>query len=137
MKLAPLVVVLVALGLVAGCSSKRREPQPEAETAPVTSVPTPAAAPAPAPVARAPAAAPADRTVPADFPAECAAYAALIDKLKQCDAIGAGRDGLVSAYSELRAAWPTVPAVQRASVAAQCKSQADSLRNAAAATCSW
>jgi hypothetical protein len=75
--------------------------------------------------------------VPADFPTECVAYAALIDKLKACDKLGSARDGLMQGYNGLRASWSAVPADQRASIAGQCKTQADSLRSAAAATCGW
>jgi drug/metabolite transporter (DMT)-like permease len=52
-------------------------------------------------------------------------------------AIGAARGELSRGYRELRDAWPAIPADQRAAVDAQCKAQADSLRNAAAATCGW
>jgi predicted hotdog family 3-hydroxylacyl-ACP dehydratase len=131
MKLAALLAVLA----LAGCSTKKHRPPPapaEPAAEPVAAAPAPS--PAPAPTVAAPVAAP-DLALPADFPAECLAYAALVDKAAACDALGAARDGLVAAYRELRTAWPNVPAPQRASVAAQCKAQADSLRSAAAATC--
>ncbi len=131
---------MFATFVAAGCSSKKPEERKEAVT--------PAAEPAPAePVkpAEAPAAAPAPPqaadptpgTLPPGFPPECVAYAALIDKLKTCDKIGGAREGLTRAYDSLRTAWIDVPADRAASVAAQCKTQADSLRNAAAATCGW
>jgi hypothetical protein len=75
--------------------------------------------------------------MPADFPPECRDYAALIDKLKACDKLGGARDGLMVGYNGLRSAWRTIPSDQRAGIAGQCKTQADSLRNAAAATCEW
>ena len=142
MKFASLVAAVAAVSLVAGgaagCSNKDK-PDQVAATPPPTAAAPPARSPAPAVAAPAPApAAPADNApVPADFPPECVVYAALIDKLKACDKIGAAREGLMQGYSGLRAGWAAVPADQRAGVAIQCKTQADSLRNAAAATCGW
>jgi len=144
MKLASLVAAVAAVSFVtacvAGCSTKSDKPDTQAAAPPP---PTAAAPPAQAPAAPAgdpppPPAAPADNAaVPADFPPECVVYAALIDKLKACDKLGAARDGLMQGYTGLRAGWAAVPADQRAGVAIQCKTQADSLRNAAAATCGW
>jgi hypothetical protein len=136
MKLASLCAALAAVCLATtGCSSKPdKQPEPQPQPAPV------AVAPAPAPVAVAPVAPPQPPqpdTVPADFPPECRDYAALIDKLKLCDKLGGARDGLMVGYNGLRSAWRTIPTDQRAGIAGQCKIQADSLRNAAAATCAW
>ena len=126
---------LLALALVS-CSNKAPAERNEAVAA--TDEPRPTeqaqAAPTPAPAA---APSPAAAGVPNDFPKECADYAALIDKLKACDQIGGARAALVQAYDSVRSAWSMVPAERRAEVAAQCKAQADSLRNAAAATCRW
>lgn len=131
MKLAALLAALA----LAGCSTKKHPPPPPAtEPAPVEPGPAPAPAPPPPTTTVAPVA-PSEPTLPADFPTECLAYAALVDKAASCDALGSARDSLVAAYRELRTSWPSVPAAQRASVAAQCKAQADSLRSAAAATC--
>jgi hypothetical protein len=74
---------------------------------------------------------------PADFPADCVAYAALIDRLASCDKIGGARDGLRAGYAAVRSTWAAVPASRRGELGAQCRVQADSLRDAAAATCSW
>jgi hypothetical protein len=136
MKLA----TLLALALVtsgAACSTKAPAERKEAVTA-GPDEPRPieiaqVAAPTPAPAQ--PAAATAG--IPNDFPKECAAYAALIDKLKACDQIGGARAALTQAYENVRSAWSMVPADRRDEVATQCKTQADSLRNAAAATCGW
>jgi len=135
MKLALLALALA----VAACSSKSEDKPP-----------TPAAAPAPgsaAPVETAPArparpaAAAVDKSAvasaPSDFPAECRAYADLIDKLKDCDKLGGARAGLSQGYDNVRSAWAVVPAERHGEIATQCKTQADSLRNAAAATCGW
>jgi len=138
MKLASFAVIAaVALG-TAGCSSKQpdKAPEPRKDPAPAAVEPTPApAAAAPAPAPR-PTAVATD-TVPADFPPECRDYAALIDKLKTCAKIGGARDGLMVGYNGLRSSWASIPADQRSGIAGQCKTQADSLRNAAAATCQW
>jgi len=74
---------------------------------------------------------------PFDFPSECRTYAELIDKLRDCDKLGGARDGLAQGYDSVRSAWSMIPAERRGEVASQCKTQADSLRNAAAATCGW
>ena len=139
MKLASFAVIAAVLSGPAGCSSKPPDNQPEARKDPpaaaVAPVPPPptAALPAPPPTP-APAA---NGAIPADFPPACRDYAALIDKLKACDKLGGARDGLMVGYNGLRSSWASVPADQRAGVAVQCKTQADSLRNAAAATCGW
>lgn len=128
----------LALVVVLGCGKKPSEARPDPEAA---SDPAPVAEPAPSvPVVAARAPAPAvvvDTGVPANFPPACVAYAALIEKLQACDKVGAARDGLSRGYHELRAAWPQVQPDQRAAIDAQCKAQADSLRDAAAATCGW
>jgi hypothetical protein len=137
MKLAPRFVAFALVALL-GCSKAPSEARPDPTPA---SAPAPTAAPAPIaappPAAAPPVAAPVETGVPANFPPACVAYAALIEKLKACDKVGAARDGLARGYHELRAAWAMVPPDQRAAVDAQCKTQADSLRNAAAAACSW
>ena len=135
MKLASLCAAVCLATL--GCSSKPdKQPEPQAQPAPVAVAP--AAAPAPVAAARVAAAEPPPSdTVPADFPPECRDYAALIDKLKACDKLGGARDGLMVGYNGLRSAWRTIPSDQRAGIAGQCKTQADSLRNATAATCEW
>ena len=130
----------LAMLVATGCSNKPAEHQPPAAAA--APPPAPAAPVSAPPVARAPAPSPAAAPaapvgIPADFPRECVAYAALIDKLKACDKLGGARDGLAQGYASLRAAWSAVPQDRRAEVATQCKTQADSLRNAAAATCGW
>ena len=119
-----------------GCSSKpaedRKEPAAaatdEAKASPARSA-EPAAAAQPAGVA------PTTGTIPNDFPKECLGYAALIDKLKGCDQLGGARASLLDAYESLRSAWATVPADRRDEFARQCGTQAESVRNAAAATC--
>jgi hypothetical protein len=143
MKLASLVARVTAVALItvgaAGCSSKSDKTDKQVAANPPAApapAPTPAAPPPPA-AAPAPAAPVETGPVPADFPPECVEYAGLIDKLKTCDKIGAARDGLMQGYTGLRAGWAAVPAEQRAGVAVQCKTQADSLRAAAAATCGW
>ncbi len=136
MQLAPR---LTALALIAtlGCSKPPAEarPEPTAAAGPTATaaeaVAPPVATPS-APVAGAPA-----TGLPADFPPACIAYAALIEKLKACDKVGEGRDGLTRGYDELRSTWTAATADQRGAFDAQCKIQADSLRDAAAATCSW
>jgi hypothetical protein len=134
------IATLLALALVTGaaCSSKApaerkeavaaapEEPRPIEPAELAARTPTPAAAPSPAAAG-----------IPNDFPKECIDYAALIDKLKTCDQIGGARAALTQAYDNVRSAWSMVPADRRAEVAVQCKTQADSLRNAAAATCGW
>jgi hypothetical protein len=119
-----------------GCSSKpaeeRKEPAPgpTAPAAPEAARPAePAAAPQPAGVA------PTSGTIPNDFPKDCVGYAALIDKLKGCDQLGGARASLLNAYEGLRSAWATVPADRRDEFARQCATQAESVRNATAATC--
>lgn len=119
-----------------GCSSKpaeeRKEPAPaaaEPKGEPARPAEPPAAAPQPAGVV------PTTGTIPNDFPKECVGYAALIDKLKGCDQLGAARASLLNAYEGLRSAWATVPTERRDEFARQCGMQAESVRNAAAATC--
>jgi hypothetical protein len=119
-----------------GCSGKpaeeRKEPAPAAAEEPKAEPARPAdpaAAPQPAGVA------PTTGTIPNDFPKECVGYAALIDKLKSCDQLGGARASLLNAYESLRSAWATVPADRRDEFARQCGTQAESVRNAAAATC--
>jgi len=141
MKLAPLLsaFALLASGIASGaCSDKapaqRKEAVAAAPEDPPPIEPAQLVAPgaAPAAVQNQPAAG-----IPNDFPPECTTYAALIDKLKTCDQIGGARAALTQAYDNVRSAWSIVPAERRAEVAVQCKTQADSLRNAAAATCGW
>lgn len=144
MKLASIVtwgVASVAAAIAfaaAGCSDTPPEKSPE-RVAIRPAVPAPATLPAPPPTTPATPAAPetSSTTLPADFPNECVRYAALIDRLKTCDKLGGARDGLLMGYNGLRSAWSTIPADQRTSFASQCQTQADSLRNAAAATCGW
>lgn len=135
MKLASVLAVLA----ITACSSKQPESKPEpAATPPPPSEPA-RTAPA-APAAAVPAAPPSGEAasgIPAGFPPECVAYAELIEKLKTCDKLGAARDGLMLGYQGLRSTWSSVPDDQRASFAAQCQTQKDSLHNAAAATCGW
>jgi hypothetical protein len=150
MELARFAVLAAAatLALAAtGCSGTSDDrvqpaarPADDPRPAPVTSAERASAAePArPAPVRpTSTTAGPARDPLPADFPAECAAYAELIEKLKACDRLAGARAGLSQAYFDLRAAWPTVPAERRDDLARQCKVQGDSLRSAAAATCGW
>src|SRR4029079_10047059 len=119
-----------------GCSSKPAEERKEPTTAPgepaareAARPAEPAAAPQPAGVE------PASGTIPNDFPKDCVGYAALIDKLKGCDKLGGARASLLTAYESLRSAWATVPTERRDEFARQCATQAESVRNAAAATC--
>lgn len=140
MKLASLIVSLVVA--LASCSDKQPAAPPAPAATPVAqpapTPPPPAAIPAPAaPPPAAPPPEASDAPLPADFPAPCVTYAALIDKLKACDKLGAARDGLMVGYTSLRSAWSAVPADQRPAFGAQCQTQADSLRNAVAATCAW
>jgi hypothetical protein len=130
-------MTLRTLGLtLLGTAGLLALPACQKEEAPAA--PTPAAT-APQPAAPTPAQAQGQAAAgtPNDFPKECADYATLIDKLKTCDQIGGARAALVQAYDSVRSAWSMVPAERRAEVAAQCKAQAESLRNAAAATCRW
>lgn len=122
---------VLALPLLACSKKDDKTPaaQPAAETKPAPA--EPAAAP-PAETKPAPAATP---DVSADLPPECTEYAALVEKLKTCDKLGAARTALTQAYDNLRAAWTSVPADRRSEVTSQCKTQAESLRNATAATC--
>jgi hypothetical protein len=133
MKLAPRFAAL-ALVVTLGCSKPPAEAHPE----PAAPTETPATEPPAASTPAAPrAAAAAEPGAPADFPPECVAYAALIEKLKACDKVGEGREGLTRGYEELRSTWAMVGVDQRAAFDVQCKTQADSLRDAAAATCGW
>ena len=142
MKLAPLVASVVASVTMAsaGCSDNQPDKLPDKHinTAAVRQeTHAPVAPPPPAPPAPlTPVPEPSTTTLPADFPAECVAYAALIDKLKACDKLGGARDGLMAGYGSLRSGWSSIPADRRAGIAEQCRTQADSLRNAVAATCS-
>jgi hypothetical protein len=126
------LLIAVSAALAAGCSGKpaaddRAKPAPAAGSAEPATPVEPAA-----PVVRA-----APGTPPSDFPPECVAYADLIEKLQRCDRLGSARDGMTQAYADLRAGWPSVPVDRRAEVAAQCKTQSESLHSAAAATCGW
>lgn len=136
MQLAPRFVALALVALL-GCSKAPSEAPPAPTAASdltLVAAPTPSAPSAPTPAPPPP---PVETGVPADFPPGCVAYAALIEQLKACDKAGDARDGLARGYNELRAAWAMVPPDQRVAVDVQCKTQADSLRNAAAATCGW
>ena len=145
MKLASIVTwgvtsVAAALAIAtAGCSD--RQPDKPPEMAATRPAPAPAPAPAPSAATQPPRTSSppetSSATLPADFPAACVSYAALIDRLKACDKLGGARDGLMVGYNGLRSAWSTIPTDQRDSFASQCKTQEDSLRNAAAATCGW
>jgi hypothetical protein len=135
MKLAALAMVAM---VTASCSNKQPDKQPEPPPARNEPAPPAAAvAPFPPPPRADNAPAPSSDTLPADFPATCVEYAALIDKLKACDKLGAARDGLTLGYTSLRSSWSAVPPDQRNAIGVQCKVQAESLRNAAAATCGW
>ena len=119
-----------------GCSNKpaeeRKEPATQTAEAPRPAEPAPAAAPStPTPAG----VAPTSGTIPNDFPKDCIGYAALIERLKGCDQLGGARASLLNAYESLRSAWSTVPAERRDEFARQCATQAESVRNAAAATC--
>jgi hypothetical protein len=135
MKLAALAMIAM---VTASCSNKQPDKQPEPPPARNEPAPPPAAvAPAPATPRADNAPDPASDALPADFPSTCVEYAALIDKLKACDKLGAARDGLTLGYTSLRSSWSAVPPDQRNAIGVQCKVQAESLRNAAAATCAW
>ena len=136
MKLVALLVFAMFPTAV-GCSNKASEERKEAETKPADQ-PGPAEPIRPAEPATAPATAgvsPTTGTIPNDFPKDCVGYAALIDKLKGCDKLGGARASLLNAYEGLRSAWATVPADRRDEFARQCAAQAESVRNATAATC--
>jgi len=143
MQLAPLVAALALASSAAGCSTKRSQegkaPVPGAAAeATVAAAPAPAPAPAPVPPpGAAPPPASFDDSIPEGYPPECVAYASLIGRLASCDKIAGARDGLRAAYASIRAGWSATPADRRAEIATQCKTQADSLRNAAAAACGW
>ena len=136
MRLVALLAFAMFTAGASGCSSKpaeeRKEPatepaeQPRAEPARAAE---PAAVPQPAGVATT------SGTIPNDFPKDCVGYATLIDKLKTCDQLGGARASLLNAYESLRSAWATVPTERRDEFARQCAAQAESVRNAAAATC--
>jgi hypothetical protein len=134
-----LLTTLAVLPLIAGCSKKSDNNKPAA--APAASEQTPATPPAAAgssaPTAPAAPATPPSADTSADLPSECTEYAALIDKLKTCDKLGAARAALTQAYENLHTAWGTTPPDRRGEITAQCKTQAESLRNAVAATCGW
>lgn len=136
MTLVRFATLAALAALAAGCSS-----QPSADRPPPANAPAEQARPAPgvdaAPAPTVDAAPRASDAVPPGFPPACVAYAELIDKLRACDRLGGARAGLAQTYLDLEDAWATVPADRRADVAAQCRTQADSLRNAAAATCGW
>ena len=118
-----------------GCSSKPAEERKEPGAAAEESRTEPARTAEPAAVPQTAGVAPTTGTIPNDFPKECVGYAALIDKLKACDQLGGARASLLNAYESLRSAWATVPADRRDEFARQCGTQAESVRNAAAATC--
>jgi hypothetical protein len=144
MKLASLVaaiVISITPLALAGCSDSQPDKQPDKliNHAAVRKE-APVVAAAPAPVAPPPTPAPVETsnaTLPADFPSECVSYAAMMDKLKACDKLGGARDGLMAGFQSLRSAWSQVPVEQRGAIGSQCRVQADSLRNAVAATCGW
>lgn len=136
MKLALLAALAMVALDVPGCSSKSAEDKPAPAAAPAPEATRPAEPPSPVKPAR-PAAVGAVANAPPGFPRECVAYAELIDKLKDCDRLGGARDGLTQGYDNVRSAWSMVPAERRSEIAGQCKTQADSLRNAAAAACGW
>jgi hypothetical protein len=133
-------VLIVVFGAACSGRSADDRAQPAAAPAEVTRPAAPAAPTAPTGSAGSTNAGAAAADV-AGVPRGCDDYAELIKKLASCDRLGAARDGLAQAYRDLVAAWSAVPADQRAQleaqIEAQCKTQADSLRNAAAATCGW
>lgn len=132
------LAIAAALGLAA-CSSKQPDPTPAPAPPAQTAQPAPAP-PTPVPLPPQPTPPPAAAvtdTLPADFPPECRDYAALIDRVKACDKLGGARDGLQQGYISLRQSWSQLTPDARAAMGGQCKTQADSIRNAAAATCSW
>lgn len=135
MQLAHLSTAL-AIALTLGCSSKPEPPPVPSSAEPAAAAPValPPATPSPArPPAEAPVAA---SGPPSDFPPECADYANLVDKVKACAKLGDARDALTAGYASLRETWLALPAARRAPLTEQCKVQAESLRNATAATCS-
>jgi hypothetical protein len=82
-----------------------------------------------APAAGSAAAAPAG-----DLPAECQEYKAAIDKLAACDKLPQQtRDALKQSYEQTSAAWASVPAEGRASLATACKSAAEAVKQSSAA----
>jgi hypothetical protein len=136
MRLVALFAFAMFTAGASGCSSKPAEERKEPAAAPAeppTADPTrptePATAPQPAGVV------PTSGTIPNDFPKDCVGYAALIDRLRTCDQLGGARASLLNAYESLRSAWATVPTERRDEFARQCATQAESVRNAAAATC--
>jgi hypothetical protein len=134
---APLAFAMLLTAGDAGCSNKPSEERNEAVTRPADE-PIPAAPARPTVPATTPAPAgvtPTTGTIPNDFPKDCVGYAALIDKLRTCDQLGGARASLLNAFEGLRSAWSTVPADRREEFARQCAAQAESVRNAAAATC--
>jgi hypothetical protein len=141
MKLASIVawgVTSAAAAIaIAAASCSDKQPDTPLKIAATQPAPVPVPVPAPAPAPPAPPPETSSTTLPAEFPSECVSYAALIDKLKACDKLGGARDGLMAGYNGLRSAWSTIPADQRGGIAGQCRTQEESLRNAAAATCGW
>jgi hypothetical protein len=138
MKLVALLAFAMFLTAgAAACSSKASEERKEAVTRPADEPrpAEPARSTEPATTPTTAGVTPTSGTIPNDFPKDCVGYAALIDKLRGCDKLGGARASLLDAYESLRSAWSTVPADRREEFARQCATQAESVRNAAAATC--
>lgn len=138
MTLARLAVLAALAG---GCSSKPSQDRAAPATQPAEPAPAPRMRPVgmPAPAVIGPARigdADAGAAVPSELP-DCVVYAQLIDRLRICDRLGGARDDLTRAYLDLASAWANVPADRRDEVAAQCRTQADTLRSAAGAICGW
>jgi hypothetical protein len=137
MKLVALLAFAMSLSAgPAGCSNKAADERKEAVTRPADEArPAGPARPTEPATTAAAGVAPTTGTIPNDFPKECVGYAALIDKLRTCDQLGGARASLLNAYEGLRSAWSTVPSDRREEFARQCATQAESVRNAAAAAC--
>jgi hypothetical protein len=130
---------VLAAAVLCACSSSRAgdrpAPAPPPASQPVDPAQAPAVAATPAPTPGSAAAPPTQ--IPTGFSADCVAYATLIDRLDTCDQVRGARDGLRQGYLALLEAWPATPVGRRSELTAQCRTQAESLRNAAAAACHW
>jgi hypothetical protein len=69
-----------------------------------------------------------------DLPQECKDYQAAIEGLAKCDKLPqATRDALKTSYDQQAAAWASVPAEGRATLATSCKTAADAVKQSTAA----
>lgn len=68
-----------------------------------------------------------------DLPAECNEYKAAIESLAKCDKLPQqAKDALKQSYEQTSAAWASVPAEGKASLATACKAAVDAVKQSAA-----